>query len=290
MRYGLGYLVGVALGALDAGRCRVLRHMGSAFGMPRAHALLPRYYEHIGLLVVEYALMCDSRRSGSADPIAPDGIERVRDILARGRGAVLVTGHVGNWEMAGLCLASNGVPLHALYRPLENPHLDGQLRGLRERSGMRVYEHRASARSMMRALRDGEAVGLLMDQDGSGWGVFVPFLGRLGSTLPTAARIARRTGAAILPVTCYRTPDRVHHRLRVGPEVEQADTGDEERDVLVTTRNCNRALEEAVLEHPAQWLWRHRRWRTRPSADDVRAWEEASDHGAAPGGRRQPVK
>ena len=219
----LGYLLGLVFGLFETKRKRVLDHMANAFGTRRARELLPKYHEHLGLLVVQVA------------------------------------------------------------RPRKNRYLDARLRRVRERSGMLVYEKKDAVRGMIRSLRAGEAVGLLMDQDGSGLGVFVPFFGRLASTLPTAARIARRTGAAIVPVTCYRLPGRTRHALRVGPEVEQADTGDEERDVLVTTRRCNRALEQAILEHPAQWLWRHRRWRTLPGAEQVSAWQAALRDEASPG-------
>ena len=275
---GLGCLLGMVLSLVDdrAGRERVLGHLARVFGRRRALGLLPRYYEHMGLLVIEFARMCSLRRVGFADCIASDGIDRLKAVLASGRGVICITGHLGCWEFAGHCLAMHGVPLHALYRPLKNRHLDRHLRSIRERSGMIVHEKSNAVRTIIRVLRAGEAVGLLMDQDGSGSGVFVPFFGELGSTLPTAARIARRTGAAIVPVTCYRDGSRAFHRLRIGPEVMQGDTGDPELDILITTGNCNRALEEAVLEHPAQWLWRHKRWRTRPAPKDVRRWREAA--------------
>lgn len=276
----LGYVLGLAIGVLDGRRGRVIENMANAVGRRRARALLPKYHEHLGLLAVEYARLLAFRREGFTDWIEPHAIERLKGIVARGAGMIGITGHLGNWELTGHCVASSGVPVHAIYRPLRNRYLDRQLRRVRERSGMLVYEKRNAVRGMIRALRAGKAVALLMDQDGSGLGVFVPFFGRLASTLPTAARIARRTGSAIVPFTCYRLPGRTRHRLRVGPEVEQADTGDEERDVLITTRRCNRALEEAILEHPAQWLWRHRRWRTRPAPEDVRAWRDASEAAA----------
>ena len=272
----LGYLLGLVIGLIETKRRRVLDHMAYAFGRRRARALLPKYHEHLGLLVVEFARLYAFRRESLTHWIEPDGIEHLMGIVARGKGVICITGHLGCWEVAGQCVASSGVSLHALYRPLTNRYLDRHLRRVRERSGMLVYEKRDAVRGMIRSLRAGEVVGLLVDQDGSGLGVYVPFFGRFASTLPTAARIARRTGSAIVPVTCYRLPGRTRHNLRVGPEVEQADTGDEERDVLVTTRRCNRALEQAILEHPAQWLWRHRRWRTRPGAEQERAWQAAS--------------
>ncbi|MHC4251897.1 MAG: lysophospholipid acyltransferase family protein, partial [Planctomycetota bacterium] len=283
----LGCLFGMGISVLDdrRGRARVLRHMARAVGARRAGDLLPRYYEHLGLLIVEFARMWSPRRSDFADWIAPDGAERVRAILASGRGMIGITGHLGCWELAGHCVAVHGGPTHALYRPLKNPYIDRHLRSLREQSGMFVYEKRDALRTTIRVLRASEAVGILVDQDGSGMGVFVPFFGELASTLPTAARIARRTGSAIVPVTCYRDRSRAFHRLRIGPEVEQADTGDAELDVLITTRNCNRALEDAILEHPAQWLWRHRRWNTRPTPEAVDRWraaETAIDAGEKP--------
>jgi KDO2-lipid IV(A) lauroyltransferase len=132
-----------------------------------------------------------------------------------------------------------------------------------------------SLRSAMRVMREGHALGLLMDQDGSAWGVFVPFFGKLASTVPTAARLARRTGAAIVPVTSYRLRSGTRHRLRVGPEVEVSRTDYEERDVLLTTYRCNRALERAILAAPAQWLWSHHRWRSELKPEHVRKWREA---------------
>jgi len=279
----LGYLLGLAIGIFETKRKRVLDHMANAFGPRRARALLPKYHEHLGLLVVEFARLYAFRRESLAGWIEPDGIERLLKIMSRGTVVIGITGHLGCWELTGYCAANSGVPVHALYRPLKNRFLDRHLRSVREHGGMLVYEKKDALRGMIRALRAGKAVALLMDQDGSGLGVYVPFFGGLASTLPTAARIARRTGSVIVPVTCYRLPGRTRHSLRIGPEVEQADTGDDERDVLVTTHRCNRALEQAILKHPAQWLWRHRRWRTLPGAEEVSAWQAVSRDEASPG-------
>lgn len=272
----LGCLLGMAISLLDNRRGRTHRNMARAVGPERARALLPKYYEHVGLLAVEFVRIWHPGRHDFADRIAPDGVERLKAALASSRGALIITGHIGNWELGGQCLARNGVPLHAVYRALKNPYLDKLLRRVRKESGMFLHEKQAGARTMMRAVRQHETVGLMMDQDGSGAGVFVPFFGELGSTLSIAAQIARRTGTALIPMSSYRVRSRAFHRLRVGPEIEVADTGDEELDVLLTTRNCNRALEEAILEHPAQWLWRHRRWQTRARPEDARSWEAAA--------------
>lgn len=275
---GLGCLLGMALSLFDDGRGRerVFRNMARAVGPRRARNLLPKYYEHIGLLVVEFMRMIYPGRQDFTDRIAPDGIERLKAALASPDGALGITGHVGNWEIMGQCLARNGVPIHAIYRALKNPYLDNLLCRLRKEGGIVVHEKNAGARTMMRTVRQHETVGLMMDQDGSAAGVFVPFFTELGSTLSIGAHIALKTGAALIPFTSYRDRSRAFHRLVVGREIEVSDTGDKELDVLITTRRCNRALEKMILAHPAQWLWRHRRWQTRARPEDVRKWEEAS--------------
>ena len=145
---------------------------------------------------------------------------------------------------------------------------------------MDVHGKEAGARFILRTLKAGEVSGILVDQNADRAGVYVPFFGRLASTLPTAARMARRTGAPIVPVTTYRLPGRTRHTLRIGPEVVPVETGEanEERDVLLTTHLCNRAIEDAILEAPAQWVWVHRRWQHPPGAAEVAAWEEAARH------------
>jgi KDO2-lipid IV(A) lauroyltransferase len=248
--------------------------MSRALGFRRARGLVPRYYEHLGLLVAEFARMRFRTPEDVSRWIEPDGIERLREVVSRGRGVIALTGHIGNWELAGHCIAANGVPTHALYRPLSNPYLDRRLQRLRASSGMRLRGKRDALRALVRVLRSGEVAGILLDQDGGRQGVFCPFFGKLGSTLPTAAVLAMHTGAAIVPVTCYRCPSREGHRLRVGQEVRLASTGDEERDALITTRRCNEALERAILEHPEQWLWVHRRWNVKPKPEDAQKWRE----------------
>ena len=274
-RVAAGRLVGFLLSVLDGRRARVLGNLSRAVGARRARDILPRYYEHLGMLVAEYAALSALRPGRIADWIEPRGAETLKAVAASGRGVIIMTGHVGNWELTGYALAGAGLPLSSLYRPPENPLLDARLKRVREACGMEVREKLDSALWAMRVLKSGRALGLLMDQDGGAGGVFVPFFGELASTLPAAARLARRTGAAIFPVTSARLPGGRRHILRVFPEVVGARTGDEERDVLVTTRRCCAALERAILDRPAQWLWRHRRWQTRPRPEDLEAWDRA---------------
>ena len=276
----LGYLIGLGIAATDDRASRILRHMARAVGWRRARPLLKRYYEHLGLVAVEYMRLDAYTPETVREWMAPAGLDRFREALSRGKGVLLLTGHIGNWELLGQALVAYDIPLRALYRPLKNPYLDRHLRRMRERHGMDVHGKEAGARFILRTLKAGEVSGILVDQNADRAGVYVPFFGRLASTLPTAARMARRTGAPIVPVTTYRLPGRTRHTLRIGPEVVPVETGEanEERDVLLTTHLCNRAIEDAILEAPAQWVWVHRRWQHPPGAAEVAAWEEAARH------------
>ena len=122
--------------------------------------------------------------------------------------------------------------------------------------------------SALRYLKRGGNVGILLDQDAGQQGVFVPFFGRLASTLPTAADISLRTGAPIWCGTSWRDEHGLHHLVMRGP-VEIERTGDRKRDTLALTTACNAALEERIREHPEQWLWVHRRWKTRPPEESA---------------------
>jgi KDO2-lipid IV(A) lauroyltransferase len=272
----LGCGLGLLYRGLDTRRGRTLTHLIRALGARRALQVLPRYYEHMGMLVVEYAQLMSLPPAGEVIGSWVDtrGLDAVRRALDGGRGAIILTGHLGNWELTGYAIASV-VPLNSLYRPLDNPFLDRTARAIRERSGMRTHQKGDAIRWSLRVLSSHEALGALLDQDGSTLGVFVPAFGRLASTLPTAARLARRTGAAVFPVASHRRRDRISHGLSVGPEILPVDTGDERRDNILMTYRCNRSMERLVLEHPAQWLWSVRRWRTQPTAGDLAAWREA---------------
>ena len=215
---GLGCLIGLACSMLDRRRGRIMANIARGFGRARAYGIAKRYYEHLGLILVEYAQLGRIDPGGLEAWIDAAAVGRVRDATASGRGVIIMTGHVGNWELTGYALTRSGVPLNSLYRPVGNEYLDRRLRRLRERIGQRTHGKLGSMRWSLEVLRRCEMLGLLVDQDGGRAGVFAPMFGRLASTLPTAAKLARKTGAAILPTASFRLRDRRQHRLVVGPD------------------------------------------------------------------------
>lgn len=280
----MGCMLGLLYRALDTRRGRALRHAARAVGIVAAPAVLKKYYEHMGLLVTEYAMLSVAPKGVPVAQrwVVPRGIEKLQETIASGRGVIVMTGHIGNFEMTGYALTS-GIPLNALYRPQQNRYVDRIARIIRERSGMAIREKMHAMRWSMRVLQSAEGLGALLDQDADAAGVFVPFFGDLASTLTTAPRLAKRTGAAVYPIASFRSRDRMTHELYVGAPIEFASSGDEKRDVLIATRRCNEAIEKMIMLRPGQWLWGSHRWRTRPTPLDEQAWREAAPYALADG-------
>jgi KDO2-lipid IV(A) lauroyltransferase len=192
------------------------------------------------------------------------GDARVRELLAEGRGVILATGHVGNWEMAGAAFALAGLSEGAVARPLDNPLLDRYVNAVRARSGQRIFAKFGALRSVLGVLRSGRGFGILVDQDAGQRGVFVPFFGQPASTIPTAADVALRTGAPIVVVSLQRAGQPMRFVANVSEPIRadvDADPGSERLRLLAAV---NAELESQIRRAPAQWLWLHRRWKTRP--------------------------
>lgn len=219
-------------------------------------------YEHLGR---EGIALLRLSRLGREDVIAAthvEGIEGLRSAVEAGTGAVLVTGHFGNWEIGGASVAARGVPLDVVARRQANPHVDRLINEARERLGMTVVRSGGATRGALRSLRAGRVVALVADQDARASGAFVPFFGRPASTHRGPAVLALRTGAPVFMGTAARRPDGGYRVLIREVPVPAADDPEERADRL--TAALAAALEEAVREEPGQYLWHHRRWKTRP--------------------------
>jgi KDO2-lipid IV(A) lauroyltransferase len=193
--------------------------------------------------------------------IAYDGFEHFEAAKRRGRGVLFATGHLGNWELSAFAHALLSEPMHVVVRPLDNPLIDRLVETRRALSGNRVIEKRDFARSILNALAANEAVGILVDQNASlDNGVFVDFFGTPACTGATFARLAAHTGATVIPGFALWMEKEKRYRLKFYPPVEI--TG----DLTADTQRIQKAVEAAIREYPDQWLWIHRRWKTRPPA------------------------
>jgi KDO2-lipid IV(A) lauroyltransferase len=199
-----------------------------------------------------------------------DGVEHL-DAAMRAHGRALVlTAHLGNWEI--LCAAHRltDYGLSVVVRPLDAPWLDAVAAGLRGRTGVEVIDKRGALRPVLEALRRGRLVGILMDQNAARReGVFVDFFGRPASTSRSIALLAVRTGAPIVPIFARRNPDG-SHQVVIHPALPAPASNDAEAAIVELTARCTAEIERAIRQSPEQWLWSHDRWRTRPPGGDSR--------------------
>jgi KDO2-lipid IV(A) lauroyltransferase len=194
-----------------------------------------------------------------------DGLENYERAHARGKGLLFLTAHLGAWELSAFAHSLHGHWLHVVMRPMDNPHLDQLLQGYRTMHGNKVVDKDDFVRGLLAAMKAGEDVGILMDTNMTPpQGIFVDFFGIPACTASGLARIALRTDAAVVPGFTIWDEKLGKYRLRFEPALELIRTGDQESDVAANTQRFTKAIEDYVRQYPEQWLWVHRRWKTRP--------------------------
>lgn len=227
----------------------------------QVQAIARAAYGHLGRTTIETAVL----PSYSATQIIGlfeevNGWSIVEERLARGKGLILVTGHLGNWELGGAYLAARGLPIDAVARHMNNPLFDGYLTKTRERIGMTVVHDESAVRRVPRSLRTGRAVAFLVDQGAIGLASsWVPFFGRYAKTPRGPAVFALRLGTPIVFGAALRQPSG-RYQLTFEP-IDVVDTGDREADVDRIVANYTAVLERWVRRAPEQYLWHHRRWK-----------------------------
>ncbi|MFQ5672365.1 MAG: lysophospholipid acyltransferase family protein [Nitrospinales bacterium] len=205
-----------------------------------------------------------AERLGELIDGAPEGVDVLRDCLARKKGVLLLTAHYGNWEVMGHCHGSLGIaPLVSVARKLDNPLLEKNAGEFRALFGNAIVHKDESPLKMTRALKNNHCVIVMMDQNMARDGVFVDFFGKPAATTDSIPRLSLATGAAIVPL--FALPNREgRYKIRYGPEIKYKTTGDKKADALTLTRQCEQFIESVIRERPEPWMWGHRRWKTRP--------------------------
>ena len=248
-----------------------LHNLGLAFPeMTEAdrERILRGCFQNLGRLLVEFTHFPQLNKANIAQFVVHDGLDNYLEGLKRGRGVIFMTAHFGAWELSSFAHAVYGFPLKFIVRPIDNPRVEALISGYRTASGNVPIDRRSAGRDVLKALRQNEAVGILFDQNTTrSEGVFAEFFGIPAATTPAIALFALRTGAAVVPGFLIWDAELQKHRLRLDPPVELIDTGDLDRDVLENTRLFNKILEGYIRKYPDQWLWIHRRWKTRPEGD-----------------------
>jgi KDO2-lipid IV(A) lauroyltransferase len=218
-------------------------------------------YGHLGRTSIETAVLPSYSREQIIELFEEvDGWSIVEERIARGNGLILVTGHLGNWELGGAYIAARGLPIDAIARHMANPLFDRYLTNTRQRIGMTVVHDDAAVRRVPRSLRSGRAVAFLVDQGAIGLAsTWVPFFGRYAKTPRGPAVFALRLGTPVVFGVALRQPSG-RYRLTFEP-VEVAETGDREADVDKIVADYTATLERWVRRAPEQYFWHHRRWK-----------------------------
>ena len=274
---GLARTAGVAISAVAfraLGRLRRvgLRNLELAF--PRITAgeretILRSEYRNLGFLLAEFCKMPGYTAATASRFIRYEGLENYLRARERGKGVLVLTGHLGAWELSSFYHSLMGMPMGMVIRRLDNPLVDEFVNRIRCLHGNRVIHKDDFARGLIASMRAGETVGILMDTNMTPpQGVFVPFFGVPACTASGMARIAEKTGAAVLPGFLLWEQREQKYVLRFGEELEIVHTEDAEQDVLTNTATFTAAIERYIRQYPDQWLWMHRRWKTRPAGEE----------------------
>lgn len=219
-------------------------------------------FQSIARLLVAFARFPTITRENVGEWIRYEGLENFTKVLERGRGVLVATAHLGNWELSAFAHAWMTAPMNIVVRPLDNPRVDALVEKRRGLSGNRVIEKKEAARGILRALAANQAVGILIDQNTSlEEGVFIDFFGVKACAGSAFAKLAYRSGAAVVPGFALWSAAENKYVLRFYPAVEI--TGDATAD----TQRIQTVLESVIREYPDQWLWIHRRWKTRPPGE-----------------------
>jgi Kdo2-lipid IVA lauroyltransferase/acyltransferase len=268
----LGITLGLTVYALHGRLRRVgLRNLALAFPeMPEAErrSLLRGEFISLGRQLAEVCLFPRYTRENVSRTIVYDGFENFERAYARGKGVLFLTGHIGAWELSAFAHSLNGHPLSIVMRSLDNPYIDRLLQGYRTMHGNRTVDKDDFVRGLLGAMRAGETVGILMDTNMTPpQGVFVDFFGIPACTASGLARIALRTDAAVVPGFTVWDAKQQKYILRFEPALELIRTNDNESDIIANTAKFTKAVEEIIRQYPDQWLWVHRRWKTRPPGE-----------------------
>jgi KDO2-lipid IV(A) lauroyltransferase len=227
--------------------------------------ILRAEYRSLGWQLAEFCQMRKYTRENTRAFLGYDGLERYLAARDAGRGVLILTGHLGAWELSSFYHSLMGYPMSMVIRRLDNPLVDQLVNGIRCQHGNKVVHKDDFARGLISAMRNGDTVGILMDTNMTPpQGLFVDFFGTPACTASGMARVALKTGAAVLPGFLLWQESSQNYVLHFGQQLELIRSEDNEADIRANTALFTRVLENYIRQYRNQWLWLHRRWKTRP--------------------------
>jgi KDO2-lipid IV(A) lauroyltransferase len=255
------------------GRLRRVGHRNLDLAMPELtvaerRAIVKGVFINLGRLLGEFSQFPRITSDNIKELVEYDGFENYQRASERGRGVLMLTGHVGAWELCAFAQGVYGHPLSFLVRPLDNPLLDRMISDYRALSGNRTINKNKAVKPVLEVLKRGDDVGLLIDVNTLvDQGVFCDFFGVPACSTTGLAVFALRADAAVVPGFLIWDEQARKHRLRFEPEIPLIRTGDFKEEVKLNTARFTKVIEEYARRYPDQWLWVHKRWQTRPEGE-----------------------
>ena len=265
---GIGSLAYTGLSRLRETGLRNLQLALPALSANEREVLLRKDYRNLGWLLAEFCQMPGYSVERASEFIEYDGLEHYLAARELGKGVLVLTGHLGAWELSSFYHSLRGWPMGMVIRRLDNPLVDAFVNRIRCLHGNRVIHKDDFARGLIASMRAGETVGILMDTNMTPpQGVFVPFFGVQACTASGMARVAMKTGAAVVPGFLLWEEAKCKYVLRFGEALKLVSTGVADEDMVANTALFTTTIEGYIRQYPEQWLWMHRRWKTRPTGE-----------------------
>ena len=269
--------IGVHLGALfgrityyilPGERKKAIKHLNIAFGSEKSRQEISKIaksmFSNLGRNAMEWISSPKIDKKWLIDHIEPTGLENINRAHERGKGVIFLINHFGNWEMMGFFLANIGYAGTSIAKRFYIESFNKLLVRMRADKGVGIVYRDESPKKILRLLKNNGYVAILIDQDvRSVEGVFVDFFGKAAYTPSGLAKVAQKTGAAIVPVFLIRKKND-RFKFVAEKEIDVALSGNEERDTIINTAKCTKAVESYIRKYPDHWVWIHRRWKTRP--------------------------
>jgi KDO2-lipid IV(A) lauroyltransferase len=239
------------------GRCERILGVSSR----EAERIISASYAHFGKSLVEFIrlpLMADRLD----ELVTLTGEEHIRAAMNKGRGAIFLSAHIGNWEYGAALMARRGFPMNAIGAEQRDPRITDTIAELRKSAGVKPVGKGLDLKAALSCLRAGEVLAVLLDQDARDAGVISPFLGFPASTPIGPIKLARKFGCPVLPVHVVRQPDGTHFSMTIEPALEGPGGEPFGENIQHAADTCNAAISAWIRENPEQWLWMYPRWET----------------------------
>ena len=221
-------------------------------------------YRHFAMVAAEFFDLPLITKENIHEWVDVEGLENYQAAIAKGKGALSIVAHFGNWELMTIAIPLYLKPMYIVYRPLDSPVIDNMVEYVRTMQGNELIPKGGSGKQVMELLKENNIIGILSDQNVAAYeGVFVDFFGRPACTGVGLAVMAMRSSAPVIPAFMARQPSG-KYKLILKPAIDVVCTDDYNADLVVNTQRFTKIVEEIVREYPDQWFWFHQRWKTKP--------------------------